>query len=147
MQEQTLIILKPDTVKRGLIGEIITRFEKKGVKILSCRMEKLTTALAAEHYAEHVGKSFYNDLITFMTSGPVLILAMEGLDVIDLARRMIGNMTLPGTIRGDYCQYISHNLIHGSDSPRSAQRELDLFFPKLDIRKSKAIDLFLWTEH
>lgn len=133
MTERTLLILKPDAIVRGLMGEIITRIERKGLKIVACRMDTLSKESAAEHYAEHMGKSFYDGLITFMTSGPVLLMAVEGSEAINVTRRIMGatkgTEALPGTIRGDYCQLTNYNLIHGSDSPESAKRELAHFFP------------------
>ena len=138
--ERTLIILKPDAVERALVGTILSRFEAKGLKILSMRMEKLSEDVVSRHYAEHEGKCFYSELLKFMTSGPVVLLALEGLQAISVCRVMIGatkgTEAAPGTIRGDYSQFQSFNLIHGSDSMASAQRELDLFFPGLSDFKA-----------
>jgi len=129
--QRTLIILKPDAVQRCLVGKILSRFETKGLKILSCRMDTLDTGIAEEHYVEHKGKPFYNDLVTFMTGGPCVLLALEGLNAVTMCRHIIGTQDIPGTIRGDYCQYKTYNLVHGSDSPEAAKRELGLFFPRL----------------
>ena len=130
--ERTLIILKPDAVQRGLCGEIITRFEKKGLQIVGMKFAKLPQQLVERHYEPHKGKPFYPGLVKFMTSSPVVVLALEGKDVIAIARKMMGatfgSKAEPGTIRGDFVVSTSFNLIHGSDSPESAQRELGLFF-------------------
>jgi nucleoside-diphosphate kinase len=135
--ERTLIILKPDAVQRGLIGEIITRFEKKGIQILGARFMQIPHQLAERHYEPHKGKPFYEGLVKFMTSSPVLVLALAGKDVIAISRKMMGatfgSKAEPGTIRGDYGVSNSFNLIHGSDSPESAARELDLFFKKEEL--------------
>ena len=130
--ERTLIILKPDAVQRGLVGEIVTRFEKKGIQIVGAKLMKIPASLAEQHYAPHKGKPFYEGLVKFMTSSPVLVLALEGKDVINIARKMMGatfgSKAEPGTIRGDFGVSNSFNLIHGSDSVESATRELALFF-------------------
>ena len=130
--ERTLIILKPDAVQRGLVGEIITRFEKKGLQIVGGKLMKIPVSLAEQHYAPHKGKPFYDGLVKFMTSSPVLVLALAGKDVINISRKMMGatfgSKAEPGTIRGDFGVSNSFNLIHGSDSPESATRELGLFF-------------------
>ena len=130
--ERTLIILKPDAVQRGLIGEIITRFEKKGIAIVGTKFTRIAPATAGTHYAPHKGKPFYDGLVKFMTSSPVLVLALEGKDVIAVSRRMMGatfgSKAEPGTIRGDFGVSNSFNLIHGSDSPEAADKELKLFF-------------------
>jgi nucleoside-diphosphate kinase len=130
--ERTLIILKPDAVQRGLCGEILARFEKKGLQLVGMKMMKIPTKLAETHYAPHRGKPFYDGLVKFMTSSPAIVLALEGKDAIAIARNMMGatfgSKAAPGTIRGDFGVSNSFNLIHGSDSPESAQRELGLFF-------------------
>jgi nucleoside-diphosphate kinase len=130
--ERTLIILKPDAVQRGLCGEILTRFEKKGLQIVGLKMMKISSKLAETHYSPHKGKPFYEGLVKFMTSSPVIILALEGKDAIAISRNMMGatfgSKAAPGTIRGDFGVSNSFNLIHGSDSPESAKRELGLFF-------------------
>src|SRR5213083_1771114 len=139
--ERTLIILKPDAVQRGLCGEIIARFEKKGLQIVAAKFMKIPTQLAETHYEPHRGKPFYPGLVKFMTSSPVLVLALAGKDAINIARKMMGktfgSQAEPGTIRGDLGVSNSFNLIHGSDSPESATRELGLFF--------KADELLEWT--
>src|SRR6266496_3100169 len=130
--ERTLIILKPDAVQRGLCGEIIARFEKKGLQLVAVKMMKIAQQLAETHYEPHRGKPFYPGLVKFMTSSPVIVLALAGKDAINIARKMMGatfgSKAEPGTIRGDFGVSNSFNLIHGSDSPESAQKELALFF-------------------
>ncbi len=139
--ERTLIILKPDSVQRGLCGEILTRFERKGLQIVGLKFMKIPTATAERHYAPHKGKPFYEGLVKFMTSSPVVVLALQGKDAIAISRKMMGatfgSKAEPGTIRGDFGVSNSFNLIHGSDAPESAQRELELFF--------KAEELLDWT--
>ena len=130
--ERSLIILKPDAVQRGLVGEIVTRFEKKGIQIAGLKFMKIPTQLAETHYEPHKGKGFYAGLVKFMTSSPVVVIALQGKDVINISRKLMGatfgSKAEPGTIRGDYGVSNSFNLIHGSDSPESAARELKLFF-------------------
>ncbi len=130
--ERTLIILKPDAVQRGLCGEIIARFEKKGLQIAGSKFMKIPQQLAETHYEPHKGKPFYPGLVKFMTSSPVVVLALEGKDVIAISRKMMGatfgSKAEPGTIRGDFGVSNSFNLIHGSDSAENAARELSLFF-------------------
>jgi nucleoside-diphosphate kinase len=130
--ERTLIILKPDAVQRGLCGQIITRFENKGLQIVGSKFMKIPVATAETHYAPHKGKPFYDGLVKFMTSSPVLVLALAGKDAITIARNLMGatfgSKAAAGTIRGDFGVSNSFNLIHGSDSPEAAQKELGLFF-------------------
>jgi nucleoside-diphosphate kinase len=130
--ETTLIILKPDAVQRGLMGRIICRFEDKGLQIVGAKMMVISPELAARHYESHQGKPFYDGLVRFMTSSPVLVLALRGVGAITISRRMMGatfgSNAEPGTIRGDFGVSNSFNLIHGSDSPEAAARELSLFF-------------------
>jgi nucleoside-diphosphate kinase len=130
--ETTLIIVKPDAVQRGLIGRIVSRFEDKGFQIVGARLMRITPELAAAHYRDHAGKPFYGGLIEFITSQPVMVLAVRGLGAIEGARKMIGAtaglQAEPGTIRGDFGITNSLNLVHGSDSPEAAARELTLFF-------------------
>ena len=135
--ERTLIILKPDAVQRNLCGEILTRFEKKGLQIVGCKLMKIPQQLAETHYEPHKGKPFYVGLVKFMTSSPVIVLALAGKDAIAIGRKMMGatfgSKAEPGTIRGDFGVSNSFNLIHGSDSPESAQRELGLFFKQDEL--------------
>lgn len=130
--ERTLIIFKPDAVQRGLCGEILSRFERKGIQVVGAKLMKIPTSLAETHYEPHKGKGFYVGLVRFMTSSPVLVLALQGKDVITIARKMMGatfgSKAEPGTIRGDFGVSNSFNLIHGSDAPEAAERELKLFF-------------------
>ncbi len=130
--ETTLIILKPDAVQRGLMGRILSRFEDKGLQVVACKLTQITPALAATHYEAHQSKGFYAGLVKFMTSSPVLVLALRGNAAITIARNMMGatfgSKANPGTIRGDFGVSNSFNLIHGSDSPEAAERELKLFF-------------------
>jgi nucleoside-diphosphate kinase len=135
--ERTLIILKPDTVQRGLIGEIISRFEKKGLQIAGLKLMVIPKATAETHYAPHKEKPFYPGLVRFMTSGPVVVLAIQGVNAIVIARNLMGatfgSKAAPGTIRGDYGVSNAYNLIHGSDSPEAAEKELNLFFKKEEL--------------
>lgn len=130
--ERTLIILKPDAVQRGLMGKILTRFEEKGLQVVGMKMVLINEELAAKHYAVHKGKPFYESLVRFMTSSPVLVLALQGKGAIEVCRKMMGATfgfkAESGTIRGDYGVSGTFNLIHGSDSPESAKGELALWF-------------------
>jgi nucleoside-diphosphate kinase len=130
--ERTLIIFKPDAVQRGLCGQILARFENKGLQIAGMKFMKIPRQTAETHYAPHKGKPFYDGLVKFMTSSPVVVLALQGKNAIAICRKMMGatfgSNAEPGTIRGDFGVSNSFNLIHGSDSPESAQRELGLFF-------------------
>ncbi|HEV2316500.1 MAG TPA: nucleoside-diphosphate kinase [Thermoplasmata archaeon] len=130
--ERTLVLVKPDGVRRGLMGPILARFEGKGFKVVAAKFLLLTPEFAARHYAEHQGKPFYPGLVQHITSGPVLALALEGRAAIAVVRLMTGatnpQTAAPGTIRGDYGLAMTANLIHASDSPASAERELGLFF-------------------
>ena len=134
--ERTLVLVKPDGVKRGLVGEILARFERKGLKIVAARLLHVTPELAARHYAEHEGKPFYPGLVQHITSGPILALALEGRSAIAVVRLMTGatnpQTAAPGTIRGDYGLAMTPNLIHASDSSASAERELALYFTQAD---------------
>ena len=131
--ERTLVLVKPDGVKRGLSGEILRRLERKTLKIVAARLLAVTPEVAAQHYAEHAGKPFYPGLLAHITSGPVLALAVEGRSAIAVVRLLTGatnpQTAAPGTVRGDFGSAVTPNLIHASDSPASAQRELALYFP------------------
>jgi nucleoside-diphosphate kinase len=131
--EQTLVLVKPDGVRRGLIGEVIRRLERKGLRIAALRMLTVDEDLARRHYAEHVDRPFFGDLISFITSGPVVALAAEGTEAVSVVRTLMGvtdpRKAVPGTLRGDFGLEITENIVHGSDSPASAERELALFFP------------------
>lgn len=132
MTERTFIAIKPDGVKRGLIGEIIKRFETKGFKVVGLKMLQVTNEQAAQHYAEHVGKPFYDGLVKFITAAPIVAIALEGNDVVAQARRIMGatdpNKAEIGTIRADFGQAMNRNIVHGSDSVENAQRELAIYF-------------------
>lgn len=133
-KQKTLVIIKPDGIQKNIIGEIISRIEKKGLKILNMKMMKLSRELAEKLYEEHRNKPFFKSLVNFITSVPIIVMIVEGEDVISIFRFMMGptdpkNAT-PGTIRGDYGTSIERNIIHGSDSIESAKREVDLFFPE-----------------
>ncbi|MEM7306933.1 MAG: nucleoside-diphosphate kinase [Planctomycetota bacterium] len=131
--ERTLLLLKPDAVHRGLIGRILARFEDKGLKLIGLKLRQFPVELIQKHYEVHKERPFYNNLVEFMTSAPVVALAFEGKSAIEVARRVIGatdsSKADPGTIRGDFGMSFSNNLVHGSDSPESAAKELALFFP------------------
>jgi nucleoside-diphosphate kinase len=130
--ETSLIILKPDAVQRGLMGRIISRFEEKGLQIVGAKLTQITPELAAQHYKDHASKPFYPGLVKFMTSSPVLVLAVRGVGAITICRNLMGatfgSKAAAGTIRGDFGVSNSYNLIHGSDGPEAAARELGLFF-------------------
>ncbi|MCA8964035.1 MAG: nucleoside-diphosphate kinase [Planctomycetes bacterium] len=132
--ERTLILLKPDAVQRGLVGQVLSRFEQKGLKIAAMKLMQITPELAAKHYEAHKERKFYPGLVKFMTSSPVVALALEGIDAIKICRNLMGATfgadAAPGTIRGDFGVSRSYNLVHGSDSPEAAARELELFFPE-----------------
>jgi nucleoside-diphosphate kinase len=133
--ERTLILIKPDAFDRNLSGEIIARFERKGLKIVAMSQMTMTRELAERHYAEHEGKSFYDELVTFITSGPLVAMVLEGEQAVVAARQVIGATdpleAAPGSIRGDFATEVSTNMVHGSDSPESAGREIALFFGEL----------------
>ncbi len=136
MSDRTLVLLKPDTVERGLIGAVVGRFEAKNLKIVAMDLRVLDADTLARHYDEHVGKGFYSDLVEFMSRGPVVALAVEGPEnTWEVVRTMMGatnpKAAAPGTIRGDLGILFTENLVHGSDSLASAERELGIFFPNL----------------
>ena len=135
--ERTLVLCKPDAVQRGLVGQIISRFENKGLKISGMKMLQVNEALAARHYQEHVEKPFYPMLREFITSSPVIALAIEGDNAVDVVRTLMGTTNsqkaAPGTIRGDFGINLTKNLAHGSDSPVSAEREIALFFDESEL--------------
>jgi len=133
--ERTLILVKPDAFARGLSGEIISRFERKGLTMLCARLLTVSEQLAQQHYAEHEGKPVFGELVDFITSGPLLALVFEGDYAVAAARQVIGATdpleASPGSIRGDFAREVGQNLVHGSDSPESGAREVALFFPDL----------------
>jgi nucleoside-diphosphate kinase len=138
--ERTFIAIKPDAVQRALIGEIISRIEKRGLKIVAMKLMILSEEKAKEHYKEHIGKPFFQKLVTFITSGPIIAIAVEGVNAVKLMRKTIG-ATNPqdaeiGTIRADLAQDMGRNIIHGSDSIESAEREIAIFFDEEEILPS-----------
>ena len=130
-------MLKPGVLNRRLVGEVISRLEKKGLKLVALKMLQISPELASKHYAEHNGKSFYNDLVSYITSAPVVAMVWQGDDCVQIVRKMVGatkpSEAAPGTIRGDYCVHTNHNIIHASDSDESAAREISLFFKDEEI--------------
>ena len=143
--ETTLVLLKPDAVQRGLAGEIISRLEKTGLKITGMKLMQVSQDLANEHYGEHVGKPFFDGLVSFITSGPIVAMALEGNGAVAIVRKTMGATnpadSSPGTVRGDYGIDIGRNLVHGSDSAESAKREVALFFDTAElIDYSRATD-------
>ena len=132
--DRTLILVKPDAFARNLTGEIIARFERKGLRIAALRYMTMDRALAEQHYAEHQGKPFFEELVSFITSGPLVALVLEGDEAVEAARQVIGATNpleaAPGSIRGDFAVAVGQNMVHGSDSPESAEREANLFFPR-----------------
>jgi nucleoside-diphosphate kinase len=137
MTEKTLIIVKPDAVQRGLTGEIITRFEKRGFKMLAAKFMKVSRQIAEKHYREHKEKIFFSDVCRYISSSPVMVMVWEGENIIELSRNMIGATeaakAAPGTIRGDFALTKSYNLVHGSDSVESANYEMSLYFTADEI--------------
>ena len=133
--ERTLILIKPDAFARNLSGEIIARFERKGLRLVALNLLTMSRDLAAQHYAEHEGKGFYEELVTFITSGPLVSMVLEGDEAVVAARQVIGATdplkATTGSIRGDFAIEVGQNMVHGSDSPESAAREVKLFVPDL----------------
>jgi nucleoside-diphosphate kinase len=137
MADRTLVICKPDAVERGLVGEIVRRFEAKGLTLAAAELRTIDAATARQHYAEHDGKPFFDDLVAFIIRGPALLLVVEGLEASKVVRTLMGatnpREAAPGTIRGDFAIELTENLVHGSDSPESAEREIARFFPGLTL--------------
>ena len=135
MPARTLILVKPDAFERNLTGEVIARFERKGLRIAALKLMQLDRDLAERHYAEHSGKPFFGELVEFITRGPLVAIVLEADGAVEAARQVIGATNpldaAPGSIRGDFATEITFNLVHGSDSPNSAEREVGLFFPEL----------------
>lgn len=131
------LMLKPGVINRRLAGEVINRLEKKGLKIVGIKMMHISQEMAEMHYAEHKGKSFYESLVDYITSGPVIALVVQADDCVPLVRKLVGSTSpleaMPGTIRGDYCTHMNHNIIHASDSDESAEREITLWFKDNEI--------------
>ena len=143
--ERTLVIIKPDGLQRRLLGEIISRFERKGLKIVALKLSRITEQLAREHYAVHQGKEFYEPLIRYMTAGPVVLMVLEGISAIEIVRSMAGptfGVAAPGgTIRGDLAASKRYNLVHASDSAESAKGEIELFFEAGELLDYKMGDM------
>jgi nucleoside-diphosphate kinase len=135
MSERTLVLIKPDGVERGLVGQVIARLEAKGLRLVALELRTLTVELAETHYAEHRERPFFGDLVAFITSGPLVAMVVEGDRAIEAFRTLAGATdpvkATPGTIRGDFALQVQNNVVHGSDSSESAQREIALFFPNL----------------
>jgi len=135
VSQRTLILIKPDGVQRGVIGEVISRIERKGLKLVALELRTIETETAHAHYAEHAEKPFFGQLVDFITSGPLVALVAEGDRAIEAFRALAGATdpvkATPGTVRGDFALEISENIVHGSDSPESAEREIKIFFPEL----------------
>ncbi|MCY1050099.1 nucleoside-diphosphate kinase [Mammaliicoccus sciuri] len=139
--ERTFLMIKPDAVQRNLIGEVVSRLERKGLKLVAAKLFQANEELAKEHYAEHVEKPFFNDLVSFITSGPVFAMVIEGKNVVEVTRTLVGETNptkaAPGTIRGDYGIDLGRNIIHGSDSNESAEREIGLWFDQSELNDYK----------
>ncbi len=147
--ERTFIAVKPDGVQRGLVGEIISRFERRGLKLIGLKLLEVTPELAEQHYGEHMGKPFYEGLVKFITAGPVVAMVWEGKNAIHLARNVIG-ATNPanasqGSIRGDLAMDIGRNVVHGSDGPESSQREVGIFFKEDELFTAWPRDVDPWV--
>jgi len=147
--ERSLIILKPDAVQRGLIGPILTRIEQRGLRIVGMKLMQIDESLARRHYAIHEGKAFFDNLITYITSGPVVVLVVTGRNVIEIVRSMVGATNpvkaAPGTIRGDFALEIGRNLIHASDSPENGEMEVSLFFrPEELVEMHRSADQWIY---
>lgn len=137
VNEKTLVLIKPDGVRRMLVGEVLARFERRGIRPLALKMMKLNRLQAETHYAEHVGKPFFPSLVNFITSGPIVAMVLEGPKVIQVVRTMMGATnpvdSAPGTIRGDFALTMDNNIIHGSDGQESAAREIAAFFSDVEV--------------
>jgi nucleoside-diphosphate kinase len=146
--ERSLIILKPDAVQRGLAGTILSRIEQRGLKIVGMKLMQIDEGLARKHYAEHEGKPFFNGLVQYITSGPVVVVAVAGDNVIEMIRSMVGATNpakaAPGTIRGDFAVSIGRNLIHASDKPESGEREVTNFFEDRELLQDFQRDTDRW---
>ncbi len=144
MVERTFALLKPDAIQRGLAGQILARFEGRGLKIIGLKLMRVSRSLAESYYAEHKGKPFYEPLMAYITSGPVVAMVLEGDGAVAIVRKMMGKTNSaeaePGTIRGDFGLTIGRNVIHGSDSPESAKREIGFFFKAEELQDYKRID-------
>ncbi len=150
MKTKTFVMIKPGAVHRGLIGEIVTRFETRGLNIIAMKVINVTKEQAMEHYAVHKEKPFYQDLVDYLMSGPVVVMVIKGENVIELVRHMAGDTNpikaLPGTIRGDYSADIQNNIVHTSDSPESAQHEIGIYFSTDEILDYRRVTN-VWANH
>jgi nucleoside-diphosphate kinase len=135
VSERTLVLIKPDGVRRGLVGEVVGRLERKGLTLAAMELRTLDRATAEQHYGEHQGKPFFDGLVDFITGGPLVALVVEGPRAVEATRTLMGVTdpvkSAPGSLRGDFCLEIGENLVHGSDSPESAAREIGIWFPEL----------------
>lgn len=135
--QRTLVLIKPDAVQRGLVGQIVSRFEARGINLVGLKLLKMDAQRAAKLYEPHFGKGFYDSLVNYMTSGPIVALCLEGVEAIAVVRKMMGatnpSQAEPGTIRGDFAQRVDFNIVHGSDSPENAGRELPIFFQSEEL--------------
>ncbi len=149
-KEQTFVMIKPDGVQRGYVGDIIHRFEQKGIKIIAMKMVDVDRALAEKHYGVHKGKPFFEPTVDYIISSPVVAMVLEGEKVISMVRNMMGKTNpleaAPGTIRGDFAQFIGRNLVHGSDGPDTAAFEINLWFSTDEITEYKRVDEVWLTE-
>ncbi|UCD21492.1 MAG: nucleoside-diphosphate kinase [Chloroflexota bacterium] len=147
--ERSLVLIKPDAIQRGLAGKIISRLEEKGLKIVAMKMSQMDKNLAQRHYAVHKGKAFFDDLVNFITSSPIIAIVFQGINAVEIIRQVIGE-TDPakahsGTIRGDFGIDIGHNLLHGSDSLENASKEIELFFKREEILNyDRELDMWLY---
>ncbi|MBF8377484.1 nucleoside-diphosphate kinase [Alicyclobacillus mali] len=146
-REQTFVMVKPDGVQRGLVGEVVARFERKGLKLVAAKLVQVSKELAEAHYAEHRERPFFGELVQFITSSPVFAMILEGENAIAVARTMMGKTNpaeaAPGTIRGDLGLTIGMNVVHGSDSPESAKREIELWFSEGALTYERTVDAWL----
>lgn len=147
--ERTFVAVKPDGVERILVGEVVGRFEKRGLKLVGMKFMKVTKEMAEQHYGEHKGKPFYEGLVSYITSGPIVAMALEGKNAVALARQVIGATkpleAAPGTIRGDLAVEIGRNIVHGSDSPENGQREIGIFFkPEEIVEWTGSLNKWIW---
>lgn len=149
-KEQTFVMVKPDAVQRGLIGKIITRFEQRGIKLIALKLVSVSKELAEKHYGIHKGKPFFEPTVKYIISSPVVAMVLEGENVIEMVRSMMGKTNpaeaAPGTIRGDFGQFIGRNIVHGSDGPDTAEFEINLWFSNEELAEYERIDETWLTE-
>ena len=144
LADRTFVLLKPDAVQRGLVGKVVARFEARGLKLVGLKMLRVSRSLAETYYAEHKGKAFFEPLMQYVGSGPVVAMVLEGDNAVPVVRKMMGKTNSaeaePGTIRGDYALTIGRNVIHGSDSPETAKKEIGLFFRRDELIEYARVD-------